>query len=242
MPLDRSRRFATTRWSLVMAAGDPASPNAASALASLCELYWFPVYAFIRRTGASVDDAADLTQAFFARVLEKGTFAHARQERGRFRSFLLSSVRNFVANERAAIRAMKRGGGQTILPLEIDDGERRYQLEPVDGVTPEQVYERRWAETVLDAALARLAAKYSDPNRQRLFQALRPLLTSRDVSSEAATAASLGMTESAFRVAVHRLRKAFGVALHDVIRETVERDEDIDAELQHLLDVVSRKG
>ncbi|HWB29440.1 MAG TPA: hypothetical protein VG736_02980 [Vicinamibacterales bacterium] len=137
---------------------------------------------------------------------------------------------------------MKRGGGQTVLPLEIDDGERRYQLEPVDGVTPEQVYERRWAETVLDAALARLAAKYSDPNRQRLFQALRPLLTSRDVSSEAATAASLGMTESAFRVAVHRLRKAFGVALHDVIRETVERDEDIDAELQHLLDVVSRKG
>jgi RNA polymerase sigma-70 factor (ECF subfamily) len=239
-PLDRSRRFATTRWSLVLAAGDPASPNAASAFASLCELYWFPVYAFIRRTGVSGDDAADLTQAFFAKVLEKGSFGHARRERGRFRSFLLASVKHFIANERDAAHAKKRGGGHTILPLEVDDGERRYQLEPVDGVTPEQLYERRWAEAVLDAALARLADKYADPDRQRLFRALRPLLTSRDSSSEAATAASLGMTDGAFRVAVHRLRKAFGASLQDVIRETVERAEDVDAELQHLLDVVSR--
>lgn len=235
------RRFATTRWSLVLAARDPDSSEAASALSSLCEIYWFPVYAFIRRTGASIDDARDLTQAFFARVLEKGSFKEARQERGRFRAFLLTAVRHFVANERDAARALKRGGGQVHLPLEFDDGERRYQLEPVDGVTPEHLYERRWALTVLDAALARVSTKHEDDvERRKVFLALRPLLTGRDADSYATAAAELGMTEGAVRVAVHRLRKQFAVSLREVIGETVDTPDDVDAELEHLLTVVSR--
>ena len=234
------RRFATTRWSLILAARDPKSSEAASALSSLCEIYWFPVYAFVRRTGASVDDARDLTQAFFTRVLEKGAFKDARQERGRFRAFLLTSVRHFLANERDAARAQKRGGGLTHLPLEFDDGERRYQLEPADGLTPEHVYERRWALTVLDAALARVSEKHDDPDRRRVFTTLRPLLTGRDADSYATTAAELDMTEGAVRVAVHRLRRQFAASLREVIGETVDTPGDVDAELQHLLAVVSR--
>src|SRR5215831_15411137 len=148
---DDRRRFATTRWSLILAVRNRGSANASSALASLCEMYWFPVYAFIRRTGVSRDEADDLTQAFFTRVVEKGFFGDARQERGRFRTFLLAAVRHFLSNERDAARTKKRGGGRLPVPLEVDDGERRYLLEPVDEVTPEELYERRWAMTVLDS-------------------------------------------------------------------------------------------
>lgn len=237
----RHRGLATTRWSLVLAARDPTSPAAAEALESLCQIYWAPVYAFIRRTGASTDDARDLTQAFFARVLEKGAFGAARQERGRFRAFLYSSVRHFLSNERDAARAQKRGGGNVHLSLEVDDGERRYQLEPTDGVTPEQLYERRWAGTVLDAALSRLAERHADPDRNRLFIALRPLLTDHEPRASAAAASTLGMTEGAVRVAAHRLRKQFAAALRDVIRETVAQPEDVDGELRYLLAVISRR-
>ena len=235
----RHRRFATTRWSLIVAAAGPES-QARSALASLCEIYWFPVYAFIRRTGASADDARDLTQAFFARMLEKGYFKEARQERGRFRSFLLTAVRNFLANERDAARALKRGGGARHLSLEFDDGERRYLLEPVEDETPERVYERRWAQTVLDGAMTRLAARYAEPERRRLFQALRPLVIGREPDSYASTAASLGVTEGALRVALHRLRRHLAASLREIIRDTVGRPEEVDDELRHLLAIVSR--
>jgi DNA-directed RNA polymerase specialized sigma24 family protein len=234
------RRFATTHWSLILAAADPRSPQAASALASLCEIYWFPVYAFIRRNGASTEDARDSTQAFFARVLEKESFKGARQDRGRFRAFLLTAVRHFLANQWDAARAQKRGGGQVVLPLEFDDGERRYLLEPADGLTPEHVYERRWALTVLDTALSRVAAKYKDADRRELFVALRPLLTGHEPDSYKKTARSLGMTEGALRVALHRLRRQFAGCLREVIGQTVERPEDVDEELQHLLGIVSR--
>jgi DNA-directed RNA polymerase specialized sigma24 family protein len=235
MLADGDPRFATTRWSLILAVRDPASPEAASALASLCEIYWCPVYAFIRRTGASSDAAGDLTQAFFTRVLEKGFFGDARQERGRFRAFLLAAVRHFLSNERDAARAKKRGGGRVLVPLEVDKEERRYLLEPVDEVTPEELYERRWAVTVLEAARLRAAERYTDPNRRRLFLALRPFLTSHDTATDTITAADLGMTDGAFRVAAHRLRKHFEQCLRDVIRETVARPEDVDAELRHVL-------
>jgi RNA polymerase sigma-70 factor (ECF subfamily) len=222
-----------------VAAAGPES-QAASALASLCDIYWFPVYAFIRRTGVSVDDARDLTQAFFTRVLEKGYFKEAKQERGRFRAFLLTAVRHFLANERDAARAQKRGGGAVHVPLEFDDGERRYSLEPVEGQTPEHVYERRWAQTVLDSAMTRLAARYAEPERKKVFQALRPLLVGREPDSYTSAAASLGVTEGALRVALHRMRRHLGASLRDVIAETVEREGEIDGELQHLLAIVSR--
>jgi len=233
-------QFATTRWSLIVAAGDPKSPQARSALSALCEIYWFPVYAFIRRTGASPDDARDLTQAFFARVLEKGYFGEARQERGRFRSFLLTSVRHFLSNERDAARAQKRGGGADHLSLEYDDGERRYLLEPADQLTPEHVYERRWALTVLDRAMARLGERYADPDRQKVFAALRPLLVGREEGGHAAAAAALGATDGALRVALHRLRGHFASCLREVVAETVDANDDVDEELQELLRVVSR--
>lgn len=234
------RRFATTRWSLILATADPDSSQAAAALSSLCEIYWFPVYAFIRRTGASADEARDLTQAFFFRVLEKGSFKEARQERGRFRAFLLTAVRHFLSNERDAARAAKRGGGQVHLPLAFDDGERRYLLEPVEYQTPEHVYERRWALSVLDAAMQRLGAKYEDPDRCKVFITLRPLLSGRESDSYAEAAAALNMSEGALRVALHRLRRHFRTVLRDVIGETVARPEDIEPELQHLLAIVSR--
>jgi len=242
MPANSPRRFATTRWSLILAVRDPAAPEAVSALGSLCEIYWFPVYAFIRRTGASSDEAGDLTQAFFTRVIEHGFFAQARQERGRFRSFLLTAVRHFLSNEREAAHTQKRGGGRQLLPLDVDDSERRYLLEPIDEVTPEQLYERRWAMTVLEAARQRTADKYADPDRRRLFVALQPSLTSHEASGDTITAADLGMTDAAFRVAAHRLRKHFEQCLRDVIRETVARPEDVDSELQHILKLSAGAG
>ena len=241
MPADRGRRgFATTQWSLILAAADPVSTRAEPALATLCEIYWLPVYAFVRRTGASVDDARDLTQAFFLKVVEKGYFKEARRDRGRFRTFLLTSVRHFLANEYDAAHAIKRGGGAVHLPLEFDDGERQYLLEPVEHETPERVYERRWALTVLDRALTRLGARYTGPDRRKTFLALRPLLTGHDPDSYAAVAVSLNVTEGALRVALHRLRKSFSAVLRDVVAETVEAPDDVDTELQNLLAVVRR--
>jgi RNA polymerase sigma-70 factor (ECF subfamily) len=235
------RQFATTHWSLIIRAGDAGSPDAALALAALCETYWYPVYAFVRRSGCSVEDAQDVTQAFFAKFLEKNYFKDAKRERGRFRSFLLTSVRHFLANERDANRAQKRGGGQMHVSLEFDDGERKYQIEPADAETPEHIYERRWALAALDAGMRRLAAKYdSDDARRLLFQKLRPFLTGVNPESYAELSAHLGMTDGALRVATHRLRQQFASSLREVIAETVEGPDDVADELRHLMTVVSR--
>jgi RNA polymerase sigma-70 factor (ECF subfamily) len=233
-------RFATTRWSLVLAVRDPASPDAAAALATLCETYWYPVYAFIRRTGKSTDEARDLTQAFFTRVLEKDYFSQARQERGRFRSFLLTSVRHFLANQADWDRAHKRGGAIPHLSLEFDNGERTYQIEPVEHVTPESLYERRWALAVIDAARARVREKYESGGRGALFTSLSPFLTGEDPGSYADLAASVGSTEGALRVAVHRLRQQFAAALREVIAETVDEAGEVEAELRHLMAAVEK--
>jgi RNA polymerase sigma-70 factor (ECF subfamily) len=235
-----SRRFMTTRWSLVVAAGDGRSPQAESALATLCEAYWFPVYAFIRRSGKSEDEARDLTQAFFARVIEKNYFKDAREDRGRFRSFLLTSVRHFLSNERDAERALKRGGGQTILSLDVDDGERQYLREPVDADTPEHVYERRWALAVLATAISRLDANYERSSKRAQFLRLKPFLTGDEPESYGALASELGVSDGSLRVAVHRLRRQFAASLRETIAETVATAEDVEDELRTLLAVVSR--
>jgi RNA polymerase sigma-70 factor (ECF subfamily) len=235
-------RFATTRWTLVVAAGGTTSPESQAALAALCEAYWFPVYAFVRRGGRSVDDAKDLTQAFFARVLEKGYFAEARSERGRFRSFLLSCLSHFLSNEYDRQVALKRGGGQPVLCLEFDDGERKYLHEPVDHVTPEHLYERRWALSVLDSAMARARASYEESGRSDLFAALRRYLTGDEPASYAELATTLTTTEGALRVAVHRLRREFARSLREVVAETVETPEEVEGELRHLMAAVSRGG
>ena len=222
-----------------MATREAGSPQAETALASLCEIYWFPVYAFIRRSGHSQDDARDLTQAFFTRVLEKNYFKDARQERGRFRAFLLTAVRHFLSNQRDADRAQKRGGGHTHLPLEFDDGERRYLLEPVEHDTPERVYERKWALAVIAQAMQALTGKYERSGRRQMFEAVRPFLTGDEPGSYADLAGRLETTEGALRVAVHRLRQQFATVLRETIAETVERPEDVDEELRHLLTAVA---
>jgi DNA-directed RNA polymerase specialized sigma24 family protein len=232
-------RFGTTRWGLVIQAGG-SSAGAESALAELCEGYWYPVYAFIRRTGAPTEDAKDLTQAFFARVLEKGALKYADPDRGRFRSFLLASVRHFLSNEQDSRQAMKRGGGQVIVSLTIEDGEHQYRREPVDGLTPDRIYERRWALAVLDGALNRVGTKYAASGRQELFSRLAGTLTGDDPVVYASLAHDLKTTEGALRVAIHRMRKDFGTALRTTIAETVEHPQDVDDELRYLLTAIER--
>ena len=202
-------------------------------------MYWQPVYAFIRRSGRSPDDARDLTQAFFVRVLEKGFFREADRSRGRFRSFLFSSVRHFLANQHDWSVAQKRGGGAAVLPLEFDDGERRYSLEPADQTTPEDTYQRSWALAVLDAAMARVQTKYAASGRADLFARLKPYLTGDEPGSYADLAREIGGNPGQLRVAVHRLRRDYGRALRDVIAETVTTVEEVDEELAYLMEAVT---
>lgn len=241
MSPERERhRFATTRWSLVIAAGG-GSPASTAALAELCEAYWYPAYAYVRRTGYSVDDAADLTQAFFTRVIEKLYLKDARPERGRFRSFLLASLRHFILNERDWHNARKRGGDFIHVPLDFGMGEHRYQREPADTVTPERIFERRWTLDVLDRAMARLSARYVAAGRKDLFVRLKPYLIGEEPASYYELACAEGVSEGSLRIAVHRLRKEFRSTLRATIAETVERDEDVDDELRYLLTVVARE-
>jgi RNA polymerase sigma-70 factor (ECF subfamily) len=233
-------RFDTTHWSLVLAAADRRSPDAEAALAALCSAYWHPVYAFIRRTGHDEDSARDLTQGFFTLVLEKNYFGEARRERGRLRTFLLTAVRHFLSNERDRERALKRGGGAELVPLDEDESTRK-PVDPVDERTPERLYERQWALAVLDQAMARLRRQYEQSDRADTFDQLKPLLTGRNPDTYAKVAGRLGTSDGALRVAVHRMRREFAVALRDTVAETVARPEDIDLELRQLLDGLRRE-
>jgi RNA polymerase sigma-70 factor (ECF subfamily) len=232
------RGFATTRWSLIVQAAHHGTAGQDAALAALCETYWTPIYAFIRRSGKSPDDARDLTQAFFVRVIEKRFFSDADRSRGRFRSFLFSSVRHFLANQHDWAVAAKRGGGVAALALEFDDGERRYSLEPADQATPERSYERGWALAVLDAAMVRVAARYVSSGRGALFYRLKSYLTGDD-RSYADLAADGGGTPGQWRVAVHRLRQDYGRALRETIAETVDDPDQVDDEVRYLLEAVA---
>lgn len=236
----RDGRFATTRWSLVLSAGKGAGQGSEQALAQLCELYWYPVYAFIRRHGHSSDEAADLTQEFFALVLEKSYLRAADPERGRFRSFLLACLRHFLSNQRDRATAIKRGGGYNIVPLEIETAEGRYLHEPPEEITPEKIFERRWALTLLDRVLARLGDEYNVRGRQKLFEVLKGFLTgdSADVSYQA-VAQTLGTTEGAVKVAVHRLRRRFRDLLAEEVETTVANQHDVEDEIRYLLRAVS---
>jgi RNA polymerase sigma factor (sigma-70 family) len=234
-------RFATTRWSLVLALGEPTEEQRRAALSTLCELYWFPLYAFIRRSGRSADAAQDLTQAFFATLLEKDYFQQARRERGRLRTFLLTALRHFMANEHDAATAKRRGGGQVRVALEFDDGERRYAREPTDPLTPEAVYERQWAEAVLAEAAARLDAKYRAGwmRGSRFFEPLRAYVLEEVGSSYPDLAARLNTTEASLRVVLHRMRQQFLVCLRETIADTVDGAAAVEAELRHVLEVRS---
>jgi RNA polymerase sigma-70 factor (ECF subfamily) len=201
----------------------------------LCEAYWYPLYAFIRRWGADPDAARDLTQAFFTSLLERRDIEHVRPDRGRFRSFLLASVKHFLLNEAVRNRAAKRGGGVPPLPLAFDEGEGRYQFEPADETTPETLYERRWALTVLERVIATVHAKWQDAGHGGEFDVLKAsLLGEGPPGGYAAAAQQLGTTEGAVKVAVHRLRRTFRTELRDAIAETVSDPADVEEELKYL--------
>jgi RNA polymerase sigma factor (sigma-70 family) len=233
--------FASTHWSLVLSAGDKSSPQSTAALGKLCGSYWYPLYAYVRRRGRSPEDAQDLTQEFFARLLEHRWIDRADRQRGRFRSFLLSAMNHFLADEWDKARAQKRGGGLTPVPLQFDVAETRYSHEPADNVTPEQNYERRWALTLLDTVLRRLRSEYEQEGRAELFAALHPCLVG-DRSSQpyAELAVKLGVSEGTVKSAVHRLRQRYRQLLHDEIAQTVAEPGEVDEELRHLFTVLGR--
>jgi RNA polymerase sigma-70 factor (ECF subfamily) len=223
----------------VLAAGKPASPQSASALAKLCETYWYPLYAFVRRQGHCPQDAQDLTQDFFVRFLEKEYFGLADPTRGRFRTFLLSSLKNFLQEQHRHATRLKRGGGQPPLSWDTQTAEGCYQAEPRDPSTPEMIYEKRWALTLLETALARLGQELAASGKGRLFAELKPFLSgNRGGSSYAETAARLGMTEGALKVAIHRFRARYRALLREEVAHTVAAPEEIDEELRHLIAVV----
>lgn len=226
--------FATTRWSLVAAARDPAAPDSRQALADLCRAYWYPVYAYVRRRGHGHHAAQDLTQAFFTRLLARNDLAAADQTRGRFRSFLLTACQHFLANEHDRDTAKKRGGGKAHVPLDFEGADGRYSLEPADETTPERLFDRRWALELLDRAVTELRAEYEQSGRGKLFDALKDSLAGGAEAGYAELAAGLGMTEGAVKVAVHRLRQRYKDRLRAVIADTVATPEEVDDEIRAL--------
>ena len=232
--------FPTTRWTLVVAAGDPDRTEARSALVSLCENYWYPLYAYLRRRGYPAEQAQDLTQEFFIRVLEGRYLDRADPERGRFRSFLLSSLKFFVADEEDRNRAHKRGGG-ALVPLEFSSGEERYQREPAHDETPERIFERRWALSVLDRVVERLRNEFVQHGRPEHFERLKVFLLGQSDAPYAALAREMNTSEGALKVAIHRLRKRYRELFRQEIADTVADPADVESELRHLASVLMRK-
>jgi RNA polymerase sigma-70 factor (ECF subfamily) len=226
--------FATTRWSLVAAAGDPAAPRAREALADLCRAYWFPVYAYARRRGHDHHAAQDLTQGFFARLLEKNDLAAADRTRGRFRSFLLTACQHFLANQHDHDTAKKRGGGRAHVPIDCTGADSRTTFEPAADDDPERVFDREWALGLLDRAVGELRAEYAASGRAKLFDALKDALAGGADVPYAEKARELGMTEGAVKVAVHRLRQRYRDRLRGLIADTVATPEEVDDEIRDL--------
>jgi RNA polymerase sigma factor (sigma-70 family) len=239
--LPRSReRFNTTHWTVVVTAGDGDSPQAAMALAELCSTYWYPLYAFVRRKGYSPHDSQDLTQAFFARVLEKNYIAQADRERGRFRTFLLAALTHFLADEWDKARRLKRGGGREVFSFDAASAEERYRLEPIDQLDAAKLYERRWVTTLFDQALARLEQEFRDSGKDRLFEGLKGSLIADDTAlSYAELGARLGLKEDAVKQAVHRMRRRYRELFREEIARTVAGPAEVEDELRHLFAVLS---
>ena len=216
------------------------SPQAHQALETLCRNYWYPLYAYVRRQGHSAHDAQDLTQAFFARLLEKNYLADVQREKGRFRSFLLASLKHFLANEWDREQALKRGGGKRLIALDEDSAESRYKLEPKDDLSADKIYERRWALTLLDQVLAKLRGEFEKDGKLEQFETLKQYLSAGRTSVSYAQAADkLGMNEGAIKVAVHRLRKRYRELLRAEIAQTVATASEVEAEIRYLFAALS---
>ena len=234
------RVFATTHWSVVLAAGDQSSPQTEQALSRLCQSYWFPLYAFIRKRGYSPEQAQDLTQEFFAVLLEKNHLAKAVRERGRFRCFLMTSVENFLRNENDRARAQKRGGGRKFISIDEQDAEERYCCEPRTETDPARTFEQHWAATLLDTVLRRLKEEFDASGRMELFEALQAHLWGDSESvSYPQLAEQFGLTLANVKTTAHRLRQRYRELLREEIAHTVALPNQIDDEIRHLMQVVS---
>ncbi len=227
--------FATTRWTVVLSAGHQSSPQAAVALEELCRTYWYPLYAYVRHQGESKEDAEDLTQAFFARFLEKNYLEGLRSEKGRFRAFLLAALKHFLANEWDKSRRQKRGGGLAPLALDWQDVDTRYHIEPADQLSPDKLYDRAWAVTLLERVITRLRDESAAEGKAGLFGQLKPfLMVGKSAIPYAQAAAELGMVEGAVRVAVHRLRRRYRELLREEITQTLSDPAQVAEELRAL--------
>jgi RNA polymerase sigma factor (sigma-70 family) len=222
----------------VLAAGQKASPNAGAALDQLCRAYWYPLYVFVRRQGNSPEDAQDLTQSFFCRLLEQNNFAKADRDRGKFRTFLLGSLKNFLANEWKRAGRLKRGGGLEFLSIDANVAEDCYAAEAATECNPDAAYEQSWAVTLIEQALASLRQEYSAADNARLFEELKGFIWGdKSTASYAEIASQVNLTEGAVKVAVHRLRQRFRELLRAGVAQTVARPEDVEGELRYLIRV-----
>jgi RNA polymerase sigma factor (sigma-70 family) len=237
--LPGASQFPTTRWSLVVAAGNHPR-EAQSSLVSLCEHYWYPLYAYLRRRGYPSDQAQDLTQEFFVRVLEGRYLDRADPEKGRFRSFLLTSLKFFVADEEDRRRARKRGGGM-VVAIECSSGEERYQREPAHDETPERIYERRWALLLIDRVVEKLREEFVQQGRSEHFERLKVFLLGHSDAPYAALAREMDTSEGALKVAVHRLRKRYRELFRQEIADTVADPAEVESELRFLAAVLASK-
>ena len=232
--------FATTHWSVVLAAGQGDTPQSAAALEQLCRTYWYPLYAYVRRQGYEVADAQDLTQGFFAHILSRGFLKRASPAKGKFRSFVLGSLNYFLADEWAKLRAQKRGSGHAPVFLDAQTAEARYRLEPVDLMDAEKLFERRWATALLDRVLERLEEEFSKSGRKPVFDQLRAfLLGEKGSATYAEIAAASMMTEGAVKVAVHRLRQRYRELFREEVAHTVEQPSELNDEVRHLFSVLT---
>jgi RNA polymerase sigma-70 factor (ECF subfamily) len=235
LPSSGKERFETTHWSLVLAAADADNTRGRESLGKLCRDYWYPLYAFVRRQGHAPHDAQDLTQEFFARLMEKNYLGDVDCAKGKFRSFLLAAMKHFLCNEWAREKTLKRGGGCTILPLDAASAETRYLREPQDLDTPEKLFERRWTLTLLDRVLGRLREDYEASGKKALFEQLQDCLTGeRNSLPYAQIAAKLDMAEGAVKVAVHRLRQRYRAILREEIAQTLADPAEIEDEIRQL--------
>ncbi len=237
---DQPRQFVTTHWSQVLAAVGCDSSRARCSLEQLCRSYWYPLYAFARRSGKSPEDAQDLTQEFFARLLVKNYLADADREKGRFRTFLITAFKHFLAKEWRKERALKRGGDQVFVPIDADDAESRYGFEPADEVAPDRIFERRWAMTILERTLTTLRTEYEEAGKGAIFNHLKGIITAGKAEMPyAEVAAELKLTEGAVKVAAHRMRRRYREILRHQIADTLGSEGEVDEELRNLMAALS---
>ena len=231
-------RFDKTHWSVILPAAKQQAPGAQAALEQLCKIYWPPLYAFLRKQGRSPEDAKDLTQGFFVHLLAKDRLQNVHPAKGKFRSFLLACLNNYVQNERAKEQAAKRGGGQTLIPIDASDAEERCGLDPADHEDPARIFERRWAATLIQQVLQQLKQNCINNGKADLFDTLHPFLTGDPAhGGYAEAAARLKMSEGAARVAATRLRKDFRDLLRAEVARTVDRPAEVEEEIRYLFNV-----